>query len=909
MTTGHELIPINIVDAEQAFPSPSQRRELLSIARIEYLRKNKISITNMDTLKTVMGVLEDARVRQLREEGRETSWSNEKLKPLIEKGLLLRESLCGEAKDILDLTLINETVGLSNMGPLALQNSLLAEAGNELKNHLLTPNLKAIERLVTTSRGRKLAIDKIAAVGLAHLPEGLENITLDRIPNIADRAKLIRNMISSFLFRGNLNPIIDIADLRNFQTLNRPEYFSDEMGKKIVVALNLSDKEEVVFILDLLNQTKEVFPNIQFASEDDVEGMDRLFRKASKSLLLLHPILEGEQISIFPSTVVSGVPSLWDDAEIVAGSKIPSRKKLYQAIGQTKAKNDNFNTRRLYDGISVLNKHDRIALIHAAKAEKLKERLSERKILLENLASDPTYPLPAEAYSEKYSSEKRVCDKRSIVDKFDQEIRKMTKVIENNLEIQKEAREYEKWLKITYGDILPGFVPMPRSVFLQKLQREAGSLRASRVSKNTLLIKIEEALSVDLLFSGKDGNIFGYLSKEGAREWINRELARSRMLAEGFEEKPESIPYKNPDHIKFPNGMVLRDYEKRLAGNASPAALRSYVQFWKDKSLNLKRHANSKPEIWKKHYAEFALEAIRQRINLLEYSLGITEKFFSLANDSEDAKTKLRMFLDNPKEPLSANAVWSKDDARAYVWDIKISELPITEGMKYDDLRKTVLRARKFLAFVSPSIFPLVVSGRSELDAFMKNEVIETKKKLNEKMEERESLLKESLRISKEGRRGRRAMTKKVVGQIWEINRGINSLNEQLKFSFKAAGLVSNPFAPFFLNRTLKRDDFLRIWRKRISLASTILNREKIREKSKLAKIAFEALLRDAYASKVTREIESMQDNLEVLEKEDLGSRLIEKMSKLNLALKDPSQREESLLKDQNAAEREKNSQ
>jgi hypothetical protein len=896
------------IDNKQVFPSPSQQRELLDIARIG-LRKNNISIANETVLKRALGVLGDALTRQLREEGREIPRPNERLRPLIGKGLLLREDLCGEAKDILDLTLKNETVGSVNMGPFALQNSLLIGADNEREHHLLVPNLKIIEQLVVTSKKRKTTIDKIAAVGLTHLPEGLGKITLDRIPNIADRAKLVRNMITSFLFRGSLNPIIGIEDLRNFQTLSKPEYFSDEMKKKIVTTLNLSDKEEVAFVLDLFNQAKEVFSNIQFVSEDNAEGMDKLFRKASKSLLLLHPILEREQINIFPSTVASGVLNLWDDAEVVDGFKIPSRKMLYQAIRQTRANNDNFNTERLYAGMAVLNRHDEIVLAHEAKTRKLKEILSERKTLLENLTSDPAYPLPAEAYGEKYSSEKSVHDEQLIVSRFDKEIRKMTKVMEDNLKIQKEMGKYEEWLKMTYGNILPDFVPMPRSVFLEKLQSEVRRIGASRNTTNNLLMKIEEALSVDLSFSGKDENIFGHLSREGAREWINRELIEDKALAERLKEKPESIPYKNSNQVAFPGRNILNDYEKRLADKNSPAALCSYVRFWKDESTKLKEHSNSKYEIWKKYYKEFTLEAIKQRINLLECSLGVTEKFFSLTTNLEDAKNKLSKFLDNPNEPLPADAVWSKNNASAYILEIKTSELPIMEKIKSDDLREAVLGARKFLHFVSPSIFPLVVSSRSKFNVFMRKGAVEIEKKLVEKKKERESLLgKDSAKTSKMDKGGGISMSNKLRDQVWGANNKIESLSKQLEFYLKAAELAYDPFAPFLKNESFKREDFLRIWKRRIVLASATLNKKKIQGKSKLAKIAFESLLRDVYTRKITQEIKDKQKDLEFLEKEDLKNRLVRKMSNLDLALKDPNQKEESLLKDQNTAEFEGNS-
>jgi len=893
--TEHELISPNMDNVKQASPTLFQQKELLSIARIGYLREHNIPIANEEVLRRTMGVLKDALTRHLQEEGRGEIKPNERLRPLINKGLLLRDSLHEEAKNVLDLTSKNETTGLGNVGPFALQNSLLIKAHNESKNYLLTPDLKYTEQLVDTSRRRKIAIDKFAAVGIANLPEELGGVTLDRIPDIVDRSKLIRNMIASFLFRGNLNPIIEMTELRNFQTLNKSAYFADEAKGKIINAFNLSDKEEITFVLDLFNQTKEAFCSNQSVPKgDDDRGMDGLFRNFSKDLLLLHPILEEEQIITYPGAIVRGVPNLWNDAETIAGFKIPNREMLLRAIRQARTKNEIFNEDRLYKGLRVWRQYDKMVLKHMNKAKRIKNRLKERESLLENILSDSAHPLPNEAYGSKYSSEKQIHDKWSTAAKSESEARRLTKVIRNNSRIQKETREYEEWLRITYGDNFPDFVPMSRSVFLQKLKNEVRSIRAAKNFKNTTLTVIEEALNTDSLFPGEANHAYINLGNMGAQKWIKQELIRSKGFAEEFKKKPENIPCENQDDVIFPNEYALRNLKEYLVNKALPGKLRSYLKFWIVDSKNLKEYLNSKPETWKIAYREFVLEATRRRVDLLEYSVNVMESYSSLTNDLENAEARLNKWLKETGEPLPTNAIWSKEEASKYILETKASELPAAQEMSSDDLQKAVPKMLNFIVSVSPSTFPLVVSSRSELKTWINQEIVEIKKEMKKKMEEKTFKSKMKSRETSIENKGRRELENREIDvQVMKINEGIRSLSRKLKFSSKAIGLANGPFAPFLENTSFNRDDFLRICRKRLILANAILSEKKRQEESNLAKIEFETLLRSTYARKVKQEITSMQKDLGVLEKEDLRNWLIGRMADLSLALQDSDQKEE----------------
>lgn len=886
------LIPIQ--EIEEASLSERQQKELYSIARITYLRGHNISMDNMGILNRAIGVLGDALRRELEAEGRESITPTERLRPLIEKGLILRDRLCQNAREVIDLSLRNETTILEPVGPLALPELSITSAESEVRNYLLTPQLTHTQQLVDASQHRMAIIDGLTKVGLSHLPEELRGVTLDRFPNLTDRAKLVRNMIASFVFRGGLNPLITISDLKGFvQTAEKSYlYFSDEARESLIAALNLSSPAEIAFITDLFGQTREAFSaNQHVPSAEDTEAVDRFYRGFSKDLLLLHPALEEEQIIISTGKATVDTLSVWQNAVAAGNFRLPRPEMLAQAIRQAKARGDNIAVERLYKGIKAWKRHNLRVIERVGEIESLETRFAQREALLAKL-SDPSFPLPAEAYSLKYSSETAVQEVGMVATSRERVLRKLMGVIEDNSREQEEAKEYEDWLKVTYGDSLPDFLPMPRSIFVQRLRGEVRSSRQAVAQNYAKLGVIEDLLDVDTLFATSSHLALGYLKREGASDWVKKELARVRELGEKIKEKPEDFFHERQEFLKFPSGKALDHLKKRLTNEKLSGALRSYLSFWLKTMGELNRYAHAKPDTKDKYYSNLVQEALKQRVSVLEYAGYILGRLSDATSKAESDQIAYDRFLENPEESMPADAIWSRDDAMEYIAEMKDSELPDLSELSLDDLRENILEMRRLLVFAPTSTFPLTVPTRDNLKVWMNQRIAGIREELAAKKQEPTKirdvikLRRQTARlVTKDERKAAAAETREDNKRIKKAVKKKDLLEKQLDFSIQAQRFLDHPLMPSPDEWGMKRDEFLRIWRRRVELADAVCNSEEMQQKSQLARDAYLVLLRNSYTQRVRREVESMQESLRSLKTSDVNEELIKDMKELNLVM------------------------
>lgn len=888
------LVPTQIT--EEPLISKKQQEELYRIARITYLRGHKIPIDSLGILDQAMGVLGDALRRQLGEEGRASIAPNEKLKPLIEKGLLLRDRLCQQAQEVIELSRKNEVTSPELMGPFALSPSLLTLARKEIGGYLLIPQLKHAQQLVDISRQRAGVIDRLMNIGLSNLPEKLRGVTPERFPDLADRAKLVRNMIASFVLRGNFNPLITISDLKDFVRIAGKSQlnFSDEAKEVLTSELNLSLGEERAFIFDLFKQTREAFSvNQSVPAPSDTQGIDKFYRGFSKDLLLLHPALEEEQIITSVKKVTPDSLNLWREAAVIGNSKVPKPEMLAQAIRQARARGDNHAAEQLYQGIIIWKKHDSRVGERAAKIKRLEERLKDRKALLVNL-SDSSFPLPNEAYSLRYSSEKKVQDVRMVAAQQAREARRLTEIMENSLREQSEAKEYTDWLRATYGDNLPDSVPMPRGVFLQKLRDETRSLRTALAANNSKCEIIEELLNLDFLFPSTNETAFGYLKKKNGKDWIEQDLTRVHKLNEQIKEKPEDFFHEKQKSFRLLSAQTLEALKKRLAKQNLPSVLRSYWSFWFEAYRNLNKYMRVKPDTRDKYYRGLVQEGMEQRINLLEYARPVLEKSADLTSKLANAQEAYGRLLEKPQEPLPFEATWSKEDAQEYVAEIKASELPDLKGLSLDDLQKTILEMRKFLVLASLSTLPLIIPEKSRLYEWTNQRVTKIRKELEEKTQEAlkmRAMVKSRREFmqyaTSEERATEAAKNKDHKRQIKKIEKRASILKKQLVFSLQAQEFLDYPLVPSFDEGSMKREKFLRIWRRRVEFVDVLCNSEETRQKSESARGTYLVLLRNSYMKRVGREVELMQDDLKVLETTDINKQFIDNMREIGLVMEE----------------------
>src|SRR3989344_3858153 len=115
------LVPAHVT--EEPVLSQKHKADLLESARF-YLREHKIAITPA-VLEKTLAVLSDALNRQVQSQSREVIAPKKSIRPLIKKGLELRENVRQFSEEVVKVTLENPTNIESPAGPCALSADTL----------------------------------------------------------------------------------------------------------------------------------------------------------------------------------------------------------------------------------------------------------------------------------------------------------------------------------------------------------------------------------------------------------------------------------------------------------------------------------------------------------------------------------------------------------------------------------------------------------------------------------------------------------------------------------------------------------------------------------------------------------------------------------------------------------------
>src|SRR3990167_1284087 len=194
------------------------QQSLVGELALQYLRRNRLDF-NRDNLQAAFGVLAiDALYRGLLLAGKTEVSPSNNIRLLIKNGLENRAAVQTQTKEALQITfkgLLRDDDRI--LGPLALPGELVAKAQQELNRFLLMPRIDACDELVYQCEMRRQLLPEIAKFAISTLPkENYPEASIDKFPTLNDQAKIIRNMLTSFLFRGNFQPAIWIEDLRTW---------------------------------------------------------------------------------------------------------------------------------------------------------------------------------------------------------------------------------------------------------------------------------------------------------------------------------------------------------------------------------------------------------------------------------------------------------------------------------------------------------------------------------------------------------------------------------------------------------------------------------------------------------------------------------------------------------------------
>lgn len=832
------LVPVKTL--EEAKLSPKQEKEILDMSRM-YLRRHKISVTE-SSLRQTMGVLGDALRRGLEASGQETFGSGGRLKPYIKTGLLYREQLREEIENILEITVKSSAIDQNYLGPLALPTPLIGLARTEQRNFHLVPEPKASQNLVNLGQQRLPLLDRLAGIALAHLPEGLKEVSLETFPEISDRAKIVRNMIASFIHRDSLCPLITTFDLKDFAKSGH--YFTEERLESLSSLLGQQYQGERPYLEALFSQTEDVFSAVQgMPLDDDSAKIDYLYTQFSRSLLLLHPALEEPQIVVQPQKIELGVRHLWEDAAAFGGVKIPRPGLLVQALRQARARDDITSQDRFSAALRHWRWFSRESHKQESEIRTIRQNITRDRWLLKKLP-DPNFPLPKEAYLLRTEGQYRVFRKAT---SLKGEAKHFGSIIHKIVEAQREAKKYRQYLKKRHQDGWPDTLPMPRGVFLQGLEAEAGKLRFKEHSAKSELSVMEQLIHGELLWFGEVIPRHGFLFKEGTREWAEQELKQSESTLAQAEGSPGSLSLTKETFRKALDNFTVA-FSWLKSSRYYRGVLSEYCKIWDQRLPVLMEAADSGG--FDVLMRQIAPQILQGRISLLKAAISAVNQREKSESLLGEARERLRVFKKNPQEPLPDEAVWSKDEAISYLAEMEVTDLLrlLKDQKNLDKLGQEAGEMRSQFFRFPLTILPKTISSNSQLRAWLEEEI---------------GYLKEQI----------------TAGGATKTNR---KKLEVAKFLTEHLG---HPLLPSFIGVDIKGEDFVMILRRRTGLAYALSRRQRIAGESKMAQEVYQRLMRDEYIQTVAWRLESERETLAQLEERNIAEELIDRMRALNLVL------------------------
>ena len=140
----------------------------------------------------------------------------------------MEKDLRRKAENLHNLSSRSQHTYSDSVGPLALPASLIHAANTDQRVFALTADLEPVQQVVMMGEERLALVDTWAKMGLTALPETLRPVSLEQFPivpaTVSERVQIIRNMITSFIFRGSLSTLISTAELRDF-VKKAPSFF------------------------------------------------------------------------------------------------------------------------------------------------------------------------------------------------------------------------------------------------------------------------------------------------------------------------------------------------------------------------------------------------------------------------------------------------------------------------------------------------------------------------------------------------------------------------------------------------------------------------------------------------------------------------------------------------------------
>lgn len=854
---------VSIEGNTQQTLTPAQQKEVRDLAR-RYLVREGIPIDSVDTMRQAVGVIGDTIQRSLDSAGRTSFRPKEKLRPLVSKGLAVRQQLADEAWDVYNLSARGATTThLQITGPFALPNSLLIEARGEIQtpNELhgpkpfsLATHLDQSSKLVNLAKQRRGMINQWAAVGISALPAELAGVSIDQFPDIADRAKLVRNMATSWIFKRTLSPLITIADLKDFvKNSDQIPTVLPAAVQTFMTAMHISSEPEKDFIFSLFAQVAKVFEvNPAIPAENDTASVDKFFRTFAKDLLLLHPALEEQQLATRPPEIQAGLPHIWDNCRTIGRFQIPQPEALALALRQAKARRDDTAISRIETALNIWKWFDKMTSSHIARIARHEERLRDRERLLANIA-DPNFTLPAEAERSAYLASQLVLKSVQIIKKNAEQSREE---IERTHQTKQEAQTYKQYLNKTFGEDLPDELPLPQKMALKRAQNRFRRRVGAIATFQRKLGYLERLLQIDFFFAGQNDPA-DFLKGDDGEKKVKQQLelaASANTAAAAFDQ--DSIA-RFLEHLELYSPYRSMD----VFGVQQESIL--YLSFWRDvynQYKTLDKFSKLSPEEQRQAWDSITQEAQKHRILLFSQALRVMADKQVVLPVLEQAQQDIASI--QQEHAASANRTWSRVEAESYIHVAEMSALPDLGDQLPDDFIKTIEEMTD-LAQLHHNCLPYEITSKRHLQVSLQV-VLET---VATEIQQKRFAVKAS-RFAKE----------KV-----HLRNQIQTLQTKVRLATGILKFIDHPLLP--TEAPLGREEFIRVWKNRLALARDRGSADKLQTESKLAFEAYDMLLRRDFGERLKKEIESRRTELERLYQLDIPAEFVDKMRTLNLVL------------------------
>jgi hypothetical protein len=450
---------------------------------MSYMQRQKLPFTSAG-LAVGKDVIGDALQKGMQEEGVVGIEKNTNIRKLIKEGLSVRSQITNEARAIINKN-GNEIQNSSDayIGPYALSKRGLIRASHEI-NRSSSMLLNASEGIIETEKKRKELLPQMAkAILLGLSKDQFPDVAIDLFPDPDSQAKLLRNAITSMIFRGNALPVLQIQDIQGF--INEDKKFDSSSVTPFIEFLSqatgLEASSMADYIMELTAQTYNLFQKSERVSiENDGSGVDigkrdKLYTDFGQRLLLLHPALEERELIVDKDYHSEGDYSLWNSqwSTLIDGKRIPGEEILLRARRLSVAQGKQGT--RYIDGLGAWKEYKRADAVNGKRVGVLSRLIEQTD---ERLATVTIGTTPADELNIALATNVVMAyEYKGVKHAYNEDVR----IIERAEQYLKTINDFTEEIKRENGGELPNEFASPLENYDGLKNRRRGSAKARQI--------------------------------------------------------------------------------------------------------------------------------------------------------------------------------------------------------------------------------------------------------------------------------------------------------------------------------------------------------------------------------------------------------------------------------------------